>query len=290
MAAKPTKKKPAQNTGVLSRKKAEGPTLGSIVKERLYHGKPPKKGTDEWAVLCGAVQTIAAEHGSQCCLGKTRGGWPCTNSILGTGNRCKMHGGAGSGPGPGHPAFKHGRTSYIADKLPERFREAFGKFVDDPELLSLRPEIAVVDSRFYELLEKLDTGESATAWEAAGQVVTDLLATLQEQDPDMDAVVDMAKILQARVFAAKRYGSLWAELQGVSKVRKDLVETESKRLKEAGAVMNAVDVLGIVHRMMDIFFRHILDKKVLQSVLDEVDRSGLLPSVPKLPPTSSAKS
>lgn len=266
------------------------PAPGLIAKERLFHGTPPKKGTEEWVVLCGAAQAIAAEQGKEFCLGKTRGGWPCTTTILGTGKRCKMHGGMSPAPGPAHPSFKHGRSSYIANKLPARFQEAFGKFVDDPDLLSLRPEIAVVDSHFYELLDKLDTGESTLAWDTAAKLVMDLMDAVMQQDPDMDTVVDLSKSLQSRVFAAKRYGSLWGELQGAAKVRKDLVETESKRLKEAGAVMNALDVLAIVHRLLDIFFRHVLDKKILQAVLDEVDRSGLLPEVPKLPATSSAKS
>lgn len=263
-------------------KPPEDMTLGQRLKAEVFVGDPPEPKTPEWDALVEEMQAKAMEwEGKQVCASRRASApWPCTNSFLGTGNRCKMHGGAAPKAGRSHPCFKNGRASKVRDRLPQRFRESFGKLVEDPELLSMRPEIAVLDERFYELLDKLDTGESAAAWEVAGDLSHDILEEVQQQDPDLDALTDMAKNMVRLVSESRRYGSLWGEISGVAKSRKDLVETESKRLKDAGATMDAASVLGLVHRVLDLVFRHVTDRKAMEGILRDVDREGLIPPIP----------
>lgn len=259
-------------------------TLGQRIKAEFFKGDPPAKGSPEWLALCERMEAYA---GKKLCLAKQKGrwrGWPCVvDTALGTGQRCRMHGGASEPAGPANSNWRHGRASKVRDVLPARFRESFQANVQDPELLSLRPEIAVVDERFYELLKKLDTGESARAWGQVADAAALALGELAEKDGDMDLVVRYVKQIQKLVSAGVRYGSIWTEIQAVAKSTKDLRDTESRRLKDEGAMMAAQDVLGLVHLMMDIIFKHVTDAMVLQNLLEEVKKTGVLPDMKALP-------
>jgi hypothetical protein len=65
-----------------------------------------------------------------------------------------MHGGR-SLVGSANPAYKTGRYSRLQ---PKGLRERFEALQEDPELLSLRSDITLVDSRIGELLDQLDPG------------------------------------------------------------------------------------------------------------------------------------
>lgn len=83
------------------------------------------------------------------CGAKTRSGSPCkSHAVLGR-TRCRMHGGAVP-RGAALPQTIHGRYS---KSLPTRLRERFDASERDPELLNLRQEIALIDSRTGQLLE-----------------------------------------------------------------------------------------------------------------------------------------
>jgi hypothetical protein len=67
--------------------------------------------------------------------------------------RCRLHGGATPrGPAIG-PAFKHGR--YSRD-LPTRLAARYADSQADPDLASLRADLALIHTRITEVLERLD--------------------------------------------------------------------------------------------------------------------------------------
>src|SRR5512137_2855467 len=65
---------------------------------------------------------------------------------------CRMHGGKSAG-GIASPLWKHGRQSKY---LPARMRDAYNASLTDKELLELRGEIALVDARITDLLQRVD--------------------------------------------------------------------------------------------------------------------------------------
>ena len=83
------------------------------------------------------------------CGAKTRKGTPCLRAPMVNG-RCNLHGGK-TPIGAALPQFKTGRYSkYLPARLAERYHEA----ERDPELLSLRSELALVQARLAELISK----------------------------------------------------------------------------------------------------------------------------------------
>lgn len=91
---------------------------------------------------------------------RTKGGAPCTQPAMPNG-RCKMHGGKSHPGGPGHPGIRHGRYSKF---LPERLQERYEQAAGDPELLSTREDVALLQARIGELTAKLYSGESTRLW------------------------------------------------------------------------------------------------------------------------------
>lgn len=95
------------------------------------------------------------------CGAKTRSGAPCRGAAMANG-RCRLHGGA-TPAGIASANFRHGRYS---KDLPARLAARFTEAQADPELLSLRAEIALIDARTNELLAGIgsDSVRAAQVW------------------------------------------------------------------------------------------------------------------------------
>ena len=89
----------------------------------------------------------------------------CREYRLGVGNRCSVHGGK-SKTGKENPAFKDGRHSQF---LPKGLLDRYEKFLQDPELASMREELALLDTRISLILSSLDDDFGVGLWDDLGQ-------------------------------------------------------------------------------------------------------------------------
>jgi hypothetical protein len=89
------------------------------------------------------------------CAARTRNGQPCRRYRLAGRSRCRLHGGL-SLIGPASPAWRHGRYSKIAFRY--GISQAYEDARNDPNLLSLRNSIAVLELRIEELWGDCCTG------------------------------------------------------------------------------------------------------------------------------------
>ncbi len=97
--------------------------------------------------------------------------------------RCHAHGGKSRAPGPGHPTYIHGRRSKFTEHLPEHLRAGFEASMSDPDLLSVRVELGLIDTRLMELMSHLGTGESATRMGLLSEAVHHLGASIAGMGP-----------------------------------------------------------------------------------------------------------
>jgi len=108
------------------------------------------------------------------------------------------------------PAYKgKGRSKY----LPTRLADAYQQALNDPDLVSLSSDIALMDVRLGEVLAKLDTGEAGAIWD-------DL------QEACREGSIDRIAGLVAR--GANEYRQ-WEDILPLIEQRRKLVESESKR-------------------------------------------------------------
>lgn len=100
----------------------------------------------------------------------------------------------------------------------------------DPELLSLRHQIAVVDARIRDVLRRVDTGEAGANWQAARKAVKAFQTAARAQDSDqMDRAFGE---IAAAVRAGAGDAAAWAEVMSLFDQQRRLVESENKRVSQ----------------------------------------------------------
>lgn len=204
----------------------------------VVEGGPPNAATaycdacgESWAV-CGA------------------GGRCLQNPLVGK-LRCKHHGGASTGP-----PIKHGRRSkYLPLNLQELVEEALA----DPDLTSVREDIALVDAMLSDHTQQLEDVTGAAFWRRAQQ------ATARYHDAAADPDGDPEGALGA-LFGVIDEGAKEAEKVGLVlrlvEQRRKLSETEAKRLGILNQYITAREANVLVAALIAAVNRHVADPSV----------------------------
>lgn len=144
-------------------------------------------------------------------------------------NRCYWHGGATPIAAAAH--IKHGKYSKY---LPTAMQDQYNRAISDPELLASRHEIAVMDARLCQLLERVSE-----------QLEQGLINTNDDRES-------------------------WREIRDTFESRRRQVETEHKRLVAMQQMITVEQALGLQARLVDIVTRHVTDKAALAAIASEV--------------------
>lgn len=199
------------------------------------------------------------------CGANTRSGKPCTNAAMPNG-RCRMHNGNAKA-GITHPNYQgKGKSKY----LPERMRATYEAALDDPELLVLRNDIAIIDARLYDLLQRVDTGESGKLWRDAQTAYFDLLEAMRAQDVKLinSAISKMGRCLDSGV---DDY-TAWDEVTKAIQQRKGLAESERKRLIEARQMISVEQAMMLLASLLNTIKEHVKDTTALAAIQREFIR------------------
>jgi len=141
-------------------------------------------------------------------------------------NRCRLHGGLT--PRGVESANYQGR-GYSKD-LPARLMERMMDSLDDPDLTSLRSEIALVDARIGELLQNMAEAGTAEAWGVVKEVRTRLRYVVDRPDlPDRETVLDLLTVKLDAAAQVMMDNDNWAEVYGLIDRRRRTAAVELKR-------------------------------------------------------------
>jgi hypothetical protein len=144
-------------------------------------------------------------------------------------NVCSMHGGK-SLRGVDSPRFKTGRHSkYLPDRLVERYEEA----LNDAELTRLDDEIALVDARLQDVLERLRVDGEAIA-------------------------------------GGRDESTAWGLILGLMEQRRKLVATERKHLADDERFIAVERLMVMTAALLDIIRRHVASPETRKAIADEV--------------------
>lgn len=208
----------------------------------------------------------------------------CTATAKSTGERCKnparpgynvcrFHGaGKIGGPAGGRPPT-HGRYSkFLPSDLLDRYQEAR----NDPELLELRDELALLDVRAQELAGRLTEGGEGARIEAALEALVRARVARRRVQAGEDA--DQARVdldqaleaIEANLTAANVEARIWEELAVVWEQRRRLVDTERRRLVDLQQYVTAQQALALVRVVVDIVRRHVTDRRTLAAIAADV--------------------
>lgn len=152
---------------------------------------------------------------------------------------CRVHGGTAKS-GYQHHSTKTGKHSRVLKQMPARMRDAFmGNLDDAPNHASFDEEVALLDTRRGELLERIADEDTAGArWEAAQRA----FASFQRASRRRDATA-MGRHLDALEAALTEGGdySLWNEINALTEQRRKIVDTAAKIEYQKQTVLSAPD-------------------------------------------------
>jgi hypothetical protein len=203
-------------------------------------------------------------HARQCQARSKRSGKRCRKWAVRGSGFCAFHGGR-SLAGIAHPNFKHGkRSKYMMPALDEKVREA----ASDPELLSLREDIALVDGLLAESLQRLDSGESAAVWKEVLRVADDMAAAVAMQD--MERVFGHATAIKTLVDRASKIRAAVQDTVNLIEQRRRLIESEAKRLEKMHQMARYEDVALFVRRVFISVRQHVSDQDALDAIANDL--------------------
>lgn len=197
------------------------------------------------------------------CGATTRSGKPCQARPMANG-RCRMHGGK-SLAGPASPAFKTGRYSkYLPARLTERYAEA----VNDPELLALREDVALIDARLADLLRRVDSGESGQLWKDVRQAYQSFIKARRRGDDEAAAAAfdELGELIER---GASDHAA-WSEIAALLEQRRRLVESERRRLVEMQQVITAEQAMVLIAAVVDVVRKHVSDRHILSAISRDI--------------------
>lgn len=201
------------------------------------------------------------------CNGKSkRTGDKCgANAMVGS-EKCYHHGGK-TPVGAAASQFKTGRYSkYLPARLAGRYEESSA----DTELLALREEVSLVDTRLADLLKRVDTNEAGYWWKELQRVYREYRVAERKADlPEMIARLrEWGDIIQAGIndYAA------WNEIQNTLEQRRKLVESERKRLIEMQMVITSERAMLLISALVGIVQNHVTDDRTLKAISADVGK------------------
>lgn len=187
---------------------------------------------------------------------------------------CYMHGGK-SLAGVASGTFKAGRYSkHLPTRLAGRYEEARA----DPDLLTLRDDIGLLDTRMGQVIGALDTGESKETWtvllsswgtlEAQWQT---LLDTGEPPDEMESTITQIGSLIRSGLSEAY----VWTEIRSLMKQRAELVANERQRMVQLQQMITSEQALVLLGVVVDTVKRHVTDRDALAAISTELGTLAL---------------
>lgn len=202
---------------------------------------------------------------SQCSGTSKASGGPCPRPAMKGRTVCYHHG----GKTPRGIALPQTRTGRYSKDLPTRMAARYQEAQSDPELLVLRDEIALLDSRLSDVLSRVDTGESGQLWSELNKTWAEF--ELRRASGD---VPKMREALDAHEQALKRGRSdyaAWSEIGSLLDRRARFVESERRRYVEMQQMVSVEQTMLFLGAVTDAIRRYVTDRDTLSALGRELE-------------------
>lgn len=194
-----------------------------------------------------------------------RTGFPCRGKAMANG-RCRFCGG-NARRGVAHPRWKGGAYSkHMPKGVAARYKEA----VTDPDLLSARDEIALVQLRIQDLMGKLKDGGTSDMWGDLRQEFVNVEAAIRQGDPAAmnKALTTLGEIIEAGAEAEH----VWEEMYEAIEAKTKVSEREWRRLRDLRQFMTVQQSMDLVSYLVECVTRHVTDRDTLAKITVDMDK------------------
>lgn len=176
-----------------------------------------------------------------------------------------MHGGKTPG-GLASPNIKHGKQSKYF-RVPGPLIEGYEAMVNDPELLNLSEDAALLSSRVNQLLGRLESGEAKERWRLVKEAWRNFRTAQKMQD--QITMADMVKNLDFLLSGDPHDYLVWDDIIKTMKEYRATAAQEQKRRLEMNALISVEEALAFAGQILNIVKHNVSDPKELQSIRQE---------------------
>lgn len=172
-------------------------------------------------------------------------------------------------PGPANPQWKTGEHSRYAPK--KGWMQSYLELEKDPELLSTRPEIAILTVRLQELIANIDVVEAGQWWEKLSKLKADFVVANAAKDASANSI--LSELLRT-IDAGSSSHMVLNEIQQTMLVQDKLKNSERRRLKEMSAYVTVEEGVIMLHdiglALRDSLARNVKDERAGRNVMNDV--------------------
>lgn len=147
-------------------------------------------------------------------------------------------------------------SKYLPVRLVARYEES----LSDPELLNLREDIAVLDTRLVDILGRVDTHEAGYLWKKAKDLLAELIKALRTGEAE--TVATLVNELNRTVGQGTSDYAVWNEVKNLLDQRRRMVESERKRLVEMQQMITAEQAWKLMSAVWGAVNESVKDAKV----------------------------
>lgn len=188
------------------------------------------------------------QHGR--CKMIKRDGERCRQPVRAGWTVCSYHG-AGTADTPAGRPPVNGRYS---KHLPTRYMQEFEEYLADPNLLSMRTEMAILDVRMGELLAKLETTDSVAAWNRVA-VAANILSKAVA-DGNMEEAADVVRLLLDAIQNHRDDREIWHELIKFIDSRRKVADVERRRIEAAKKYLTIQEANAMMAYFVSSVMKH----------------------------------
>jgi hypothetical protein len=194
------------------------------------------------------------------CGAQKRGGKGICKARAMENGRCRIHGGK-SLVGVASGQFVHGRHSKY---LPVRLASTYAASIADPDLLAMRSELALLDSRLSDVLEGIGNSESGELWKRLKEAMRE-----HDKAKEGDKAEAFGRIRWLINEGYQEYMS-WMEVRHIIEDRRRVADSERGRLKDLQQMITAERAMVFVSAVVDAVRRHVDDRDVLAAISNDL--------------------
>ena len=165
--------------------------------------------------------------------------------------------------------------------MPKRLMADAQASLTDPDRLAMESELAVIDARINDVLQRVDSGESGQLWRQLGETWK-----LYEKAHRSSNAATMGTALVEigdLITSGHADREAWDDVRSLIRDRQRLVESERRRLVEAQQMIRIEQALAMMGQLVAAVRAHVRDKVALRAVATEFARLTGRPDPEQLP-------
>lgn len=173
--------------------------------------------------------------------------------------------------GAGYPSKPGGRppvTGRYSRHLPARLIQKYEEFLTDPDIVSLRSEMALIDTRISELVEQLEDASNQDAWLKIRQASS----LLRKASKDANALMDVEGLLEEALDMREDEEKIWSTVFKNIDQRRKLAEAERRRIESAQHYLTMEQASSLIAFLIDTVKTHVQDPQVLSAISQRLGR------------------